>query len=179
MDNIIEYLVAIIFIISFLSEIFKKKKGGTTVPPSNSKKSQDQDTYSIPDRLDDAFRIKVQKGKPVQKKMDSYVSATIGKTNPYQTQYSYDTSISAKDAIITSEDSLIQRYEKRKNSESTIPSFVNQNTAYSTEQMQDFKDNINDIKKELFNYSSLRDFVVVSEVLGKPLALRKKCQRTF
>ena len=40
MDNLVEYLVAIIFIISFLSEMFKKKKkGGTTVPSSNPPKN--------------------------------------------------------------------------------------------------------------------------------------------
>ncbi|MFH0735084.1 MAG: hypothetical protein V1773_08845 [bacterium] len=178
MDNLVEYLVAIIFIISFLSEMFKKKKkGGTTVPSSDSPKIKVDDNYSVPDSLDDIFKLRTQTNKPVPKKLNNYVSATLGKKDNYQDKRTFDRTTLGNSPIINSEESLIEKYERKKKLDSGIPTFAKQKPGQLKNETNLFADSTNQIKHQLFNHQSLRNYIVVSEILAKPLALRKKCQK--
>lgn len=181
MDNFFEYLVAIIFIISFLSEIFKKKKGGTKVPPQNSSENSSDDSVVISDPLEEMLRAKKQKAKSRQQNQQQNYSKPNYKLDDFvynpEKEFKENQYISYENS--KPKESLIQQYEKAKKSEKTVAasSKNNQNTGFTEQELLEYQNKINETKKELLNPSNLKEFFIVSEILAKPISLRKKCQR--
>ncbi len=168
MDNIVEYLVAIIFIISFLSEIFgkKKKKGEkkTTTSYEDDKPiiiSHDREELPFEIKLPDIFDIEKAKKKKSNKE--------------YQ---AFEDSFKKDEEIIKKKRSLIDEYENSFRTEKPVRQPIKKDSKnYSSAEIQAFTKNINNTKEKFFNNESIRDFIIASEILNKPIALRNKCRR--
>jgi hypothetical protein len=168
MDNIIEYLVAIIFIISFLSELFGKKKNkGGEIPPTIDK---DEDTVIIKDRKKDfpfEFNIPDPLGTEKPKKKRT-------KKN-YQ---SFEESYKKTEELIKKKKSLIEEYENSFRTSKTIKqNSQKSHSMYTADEIEAFTKNMNNTKLNLFNHQSIRDFIIASEILNKPVALRNRCRK--
>lgn len=181
MDNFFEYLVAIIFIISFLSEIFKKKKGGTKVPPETSSQNSSDERVVISDPLEEMLQAKKQKAKSRQQNEQQNYSKQNYKLDDFiynpEKEFKENQYISYENS--KPKESLIQQYEKAKKVDkpNSASAKINQNTGYTEQELLDYTNKINETKSELLNHSNLKEFFIVSEILAKPISLRKKCQR--
>ena len=182
MDNFFEYLIAVIFIISFLSEIFKKKKGGTKVPPKTSNNNSTDDSVLLSDPLEELLKAKRQKIKNRQQAEQQTYTQTNVKLDDYiyNPEKEFNDNQYANYEKSKTKESLIQHYEKAIKVEKLIAvnnDKMNENSGYSEKEILDYQNKINETKKELLNPSNLKEFFIVSEILAKPISLRKKCQR--
>ncbi|HPN38737.1 MAG TPA: hypothetical protein PL041_10055 [Melioribacteraceae bacterium] len=170
MDNIIEYLVAIIFIVSFLSELFGKKK----------KKNEDKSSTTFED--DKPVIISTEKKyDPFEFNLPDFndLETKSKKQKKFNKNYqNYEDSFKKDEELIKKKKSLIDEYEKSYVSESSIKQVVkSQKANYSSDELKNFSANINNTKNSLFNPVSIRDYIIASEILGKPISLKNRCRK--
>ncbi len=184
MDNVFEILIYAVIIISFLSSFFKKKKE----PPKADNETLDVDTqsvttyegtsvkaekkevddYDILREIEKMFKMEtpelpvpvpkkvepVRRPKPVQKSDVRKINTenTVTQSEHMYSKYtSYDAS-GIKPAL------------KSKSKENDEKYFLTRKT---------FVDPFADLKKKLREPQTVRDYIIVSEIIGKPKALRR------
>ncbi|MDA3860796.1 MAG: hypothetical protein PF445_06185 [Melioribacteraceae bacterium] len=169
MDNIVDYLVAGFFIISFLTSIFKKKK--KTAETDSGKKTPNRETQQ---------RQFVEK-----KKTNNPFESFVNSINEELTKAKSEASRSEVDeyyekAMLNSgEDNVIDKniYQQRDYIEPVHVKKSQQIKSYSDslKQSQEKHESkkAKDIRKRLLQGNSIKDFIVITEILGKPKALQK------
>ena len=188
MDNFFEILIYLIIIISFLSSIFKKKKQQQQEKPP-ARQPQYEETYqaevSIPQtqtkeeydilrELEDFFKVgnepagqqipmPVPQEQP--KKMTQIEEHT--RTDSWQTQ--------------TSSEHIADDWERKKEEVSKrvarVDSSVEKKAAMFEESLERKESVYSSIalsvKSKMKNPSTLKEYIIFSEILGKPKALRR------
>ena len=192
MDNIFEYLIYGFIIISFISSFFKKKKPlpkvppdqttpqrtGMTknkivdIPPSQVRKAEE---YDILKEIEGFFNV----GQPKQSESKVHTDKKIYEGAENREKYipvpekSFHTTTSSEHIFYNSSD--IKRIEQEKKKKLS-PIIEKQASAYDESLIR--KDSasvgiIRNIKKRLKNPTTLKEYVIISEIIGKPKALKR------
>lgn len=172
MDNIVDYLVVIFFVISFLSSIFKKKK--PTVENTKTKAVQVSKVENIQQRkvnnpFDEFFNsinLEIEKAKKTNtySEVDDYYDNAmqnsfdpqiIESSMPYQKEFVEPTTRQKSTKL------------ENENSSKSYNSIIK-----STKDKRESKKAL-EIKESLKNSSSIKKFIIMNEILGKPKALQR------
>lgn len=188
MDNIFEILIYVIIIISFLSSIFKKKKqlqqkpplpqsqtdnyykAQVEVPQTEQKANSDilrelEDFFKVGDQLQEQQKDSIQKpDQTVSIIQNKEMTESSSWHSPTASEHSYsnewDRKRSEVKKIISTVDSGIA-----KKAALFEQSLGNKETAYSSLALA--------VKSKMKTPSTLKEFIIFSEILGKPKALRR------
>ena len=174
MDNIVDYLVVGFFIISFLSSIFKKKK---------VKEGANKNIKKVPVNSQPVVKERKQKAKNPFEEFFSAINEELDNakkevSNSEVDEY-FEKAIQNSDrAEITNQNTSHHSQPEsvpelsRAAKESTISiSSYSDSLQYSKEQHESRK--IKEIKDKLLKTDSIREFVIMNEILGKPKALQR------
>ena len=192
MDNIFEYLIYGFIIISFISSFFKKKKPlpkvppdqttpqrtGMTknkivdIPPSQVRKAEE---YDILKEIEGFFNV----GQPKQSESKVHTDKKIYEGAENREKYipvpekSFHTTTSSEHIFYNSSD--IKKIEQKKKKKLS-PIIEKQASAYDESLIR--KDSasvgiIRNINKRLKNPTTLKEYIIISEIIGKPKALKR------
>lgn len=183
MDNFFEILIYLIIIISFLSSFFKKKepekKPGKSSPLPESKpadysdssvESKPVESYDILREIENIFKESM--GVPAPKPQPDYQQVPEQKEEVKYRQASernYDREDTRR---VTAESrALRSREDAKKLDEQTL------REAEKFEELLKYQSEIkrkkHPIVNKLHNPQSLKEFVLISEILGKPVAYKR------
>ena len=193
MDNIFEYLIYGFIIISFISSFFKKKKSlpkepsdqvplqrtGITesnvidLPPSQKSKAED---YNILKEIESFFDV----GQPQQTEKEVHTDKKMYEGAKDRENYipvpekSFHTLTPSEHTFTDPWD--VKRKELKKKHEKLSPEIEKQASAYEESLIK--KDSaatgiIKDINERLKSPSTLKEYVIISEIIGKPKALKR------
>lgn len=186
MDNIFEILIYVIIIISFLSSIFKKKKQQQQKPPARQPQhdetyqtevsvpqTEKKEEYDILRELEDFFKVGEEPGRqqlpmpipPQQQKvpdMEEHISTDTWPAKTESENYVdvWERKKSEVKKIISSVDSSIE--QKAALFEASLDK---KDTTFSSIALA--------VKSKMKNPSTLKEYIIFSEILGKPKALRR------
>lgn len=185
MDNFFEILIYLIIIVSFLSSLFKKKepgkKPGTTVayPKTDdksqygsidlSKESKQSESFDILREIENIFKENM--GLPVPSPTQTQTSTETKAEEKYEQafQRNYDKedirTLSAEDRAIKS------RQEIKKLDERTIREAEKFEELLMTK--SDLTKKKHPIIEKLHEPKSLKEYILISEILGKPVAYKR------
>jgi hypothetical protein len=193
MDNIFEYLIYGFIIISFISSFFKKKKpipkkpsdhtphqetditGNkiSDLPPSQVSKEED---YDILKEIEGFFNV----GQPKQTKpkvhtdKEMYEGARDRENFISVPEESFHTRTSSEHTFIDPWD--IKRKELEEKQKKISPKIEEQASAYEESLIKKksaASGIIKDISERLKHPSTLKEYVIISEIIGKPKALKR------
>jgi hypothetical protein len=191
MDNIFEILIYLIIIISFLSSIFKKRNQQQQKPPVQQPQQEDyyqderaevstpqtqkKEDYDILSELEDFFKVgnelpeqdRTTTSKP-ERPVSIIQSKEKSESNEWHTptasEHSYTNDWDRKrlevKKILGSVDSAIE-----KKAAMFEESQAKKETSYSSIALA--------LKSKMKTPSTLKDYIIFSEILGKPKALRR------
>ena len=174
MDNIVDYLVVGFFIISFLSSIFKKKKKAIANSESEPQTAETQNREVIKKkRTSNPFENFVKsineeltnaKAEISRSEVDEYYEQAM--------QNSDGTEMVVKDTFQqTKPASLIpETVREEKKAIISIKSYAD---SVELTKAQHESEKAKNIKKSLLKTDSIRDFIIMNEILGKPKALQR------
>lgn len=183
MDNVFEILIYVIIIISFLSSIFKKKKQQKQKPPVQEveysqaevsvPKTQPKEEYDVLKELEDFFKVG---DEPTKQQIPVPVPPKQTKI-PNMEEHVRTDSWHAK----TESEHYVDEWERRKSEVKKIISSVDssiEKKAAMFEASLDKKDTTFSsialaVKSKMKNPSTLKEYIIFSEILGKPKALRR------
>jgi hypothetical protein len=187
MDNVFEILIYLIIIISFLSSIFKKKKQQQQKPTAQQPQTDEyyqkevsvpqtktKENYDVLKELEDFFKVgnepvkqeiplPVPQGQP--KKMTQIEEHTLDETwhTPTASEHSADDWEHKKTEvkkILASVDSSIE-----KKAAMFEQSLQRKESVYSSIALS--------VKSKMKSPSALKEYIIFSEIIGKPKALRR------
>lgn len=189
MDNLFEILIYLIIIISFLSSIFKKKKQQpqkkppvqepqredyyqAEQPEASIPQSQQKEEYDILKELEDFFKVgdePTERRVPVPQNQPETVTTDEEhtrreiwqeKTKSEHVADDWERKKSEVKKIISSVDSSIE-----KKAAIFEESLERKESVYSSIALS--------VKSKMKNPSTLKEYIIFSEILGKPKALRR------
>ena len=185
MDNAFEILIYLIIIISFLSSIFKKKKQQQQRPPEQQPQTDEQyqaqvavpqtqskDEYDILKELEVFFKVGTEPTRqeipiPEQqpKKMTSIEEHTKSESwkTPTLSEHYADDWERKKEEVSKRVARVDSSVEKK--AEMFEESLVRKEALFSSIAMT--------VKSKIKNPSTLKEYIIFSEILGKPKALRR------
>ena len=188
MDNLFEILIYVIIIISFLSSIFKKKQQPQKKPPVQQPhqedfyqseqteisvpRTQQKEEYDILRELEDFFKVgdmpterKAPTPQPQTESVPSIDEHT--KTEDWKTP--------------TESEHYVDQWERKKTEVKKIIANVDsriEKKAAMFEESLERKESVYSsialtVKSKMKNPSTLKEYIIFSEILGKPKALRR------
>lgn len=165
MDNIVDYLVVLFFIISFLTSIFKKKKKTSeAISEDKSLKTQNQNPNIVE---------KKKAASPFQDFFNSIneeiVKAKAEVSRSEVDEYYEDAMLKSADAREFVEPLPAKKTPKDK-AGITIKSY-HESLRQAKEKHESKK--AKEIRNRLKQNTSMRDFIIINEILGKPKALQR------
>jgi len=194
MDNIFEYLIYGFIIVSFISSFFKKKKPIpkkpssqtphrrsditenkiTDIPPSQKPKAED---YDILKEIEGFFNV----GQPNQPETKVHNDEKMYEGAKERENYipvpekSFHTTTASEHTFNDPWDIKTKELEKKKKQDLS-PKIEQKASAYEESLIK--KDSaatgiIKDINERLKNPSTLKEYVIISEIIGKPKALKR------
>ena len=184
MDNVFEILIYLFIIISFISSFLKKKKQQQK-PPSKEKpveeyeqaevvtpQTQTKEDYDILTELEDFFKVG-------EETASDETSTLQQQTEPAATMEEHVKSDSWH--APTESEHTMEQWEQKKDEVQKILSGVDsaiEQKAALFEQSLGKKDTSHSIlalavKSKMNNPSTLKEYIIFSEILGKPKALRR------
>jgi hypothetical protein len=185
MDNVFEILIYLIIIISFLSSIFKKKKQQQQKPPvrqpqqeehyqteASVPQTQSKEEYDILKELEVFFKVG---DAPTEKKLPAPEQQT--KSFP-----SVDEHTKSEDWKTPTESEHYADLWERKKTEvkkliASVDSSIEKKAAMFEESLEKHESVYSSIalsvKSKMKNPSTLKEYIIFSEILGKPKALRR------
>jgi hypothetical protein len=193
MDNLFEYLIYGFIIISFISSFFKKKKPLpkkpsnqtthpqtdrtenkiTDIPPSQVPKAEE---YDILKEIEGFFNVEQPKQPAAKVHTDEkmYEGAKDRENFIPVPEKSFHTTTSSEHTFTDPWD--IKRKELEEKKKQISPKIEKQASAY--EESLIIKESaatgiIKDINERLKNPSTLKEYVIISEIIGKPKALKR------
>ena len=185
MDNIFEILIYLIIIISFLSSIFKKKKQQQQKPPTqqtqheeysqvevSTPQTQSKGEYDILKELEVFFKVGTESTKqeiPIPQELPKRMTPIEehSRTDSWQTP--------------TSSEHLADDWERKKEEVSKrvarVDSSVEKKAAMFEESLERKESVYSSIalsvKSKIANPTTLKEYIIFSEILSKPKALRR------
>lgn len=193
MDNLFEYLIYGFIIISFISSFFKKKKPLPkktpdqapseqtditenkiiNIPPSQEKKAEE---YDILKEIEGFFNVGQTTQSDTKDHTDEkmYEGAKDRENYTPVPEKSFHTATSSEHTFTDPWDVKRKELEKRKKEIS--PEIEQQASAYEESLIK--KESaatgiIRDISERLKRPSTLKEYVIISEIIGKPKALKR------
>ena len=193
MDNLFEYLIYGFIIISFISSFFKKKKRlpkeqsdqtliqrtditedkFIDIPPSQEPKAEE---YDILKGIESFFDVgqSQQTQKKVHTDKEMYEGAKDRENYIPVPEKSFHTLTASEHTFTNPWD--VKRKELEKKKEKLSPEIKKQASAY--EESLIIKDStatgiIRGINERLKNPTSLKEYIIISEIIGKPKALKR------
>ena len=185
MDNLFEILIYVIIIISFLSSIFKKKKQQQQKPPvrqtqqeeysqteASIPQTQSKEEYDILKELEVFFKVgdePTARKVPVPQQsaesvptLEEHTKSENWKTPTVSEHYAdeWERKKTEVKKIIASVDSSIE-----KKAALFEESLERKESVYSSIALS--------VKSKMKNPSTLKEYIIFSEILGKPKALRR------
>ena len=175
MDNIVDYLVVGFFIISFLSSIFKKKKkvAETDSGKKTLNKESQQRQFVEKKKSSNPFESFVNsineeltksKAEVSRSEVDDYYDKAMLNSNENSIE---DQNIYQRREIINSES-----VEKSPKSGKSISINSYSDSLKQSRERHESK-KAKDIRNSLLQVNSIKDFIVINEILGKPKALQR------
>ena len=185
MDNLFEILIYVIIIISFLSSIFKKKKQRQQTPPVQQPQqeeysqaevsappSQSKEDYDILKELEDFFKVGTEPTKqeiPVPQEPPKKITHLEEQTRREIWQER------------TESEHLFEDWEQKKaevkKRMARVDSGIEKQAARFEELLVRKETALSSIaltvKSKIANPSTLKEYIIFSEILGKPKALRR------
>lgn len=193
MDNLFEYLIYGIIIISFISSFFKKKKRLAKepsdqtlhqrtditedkfidIPPSQEPKAEEYDILKGIESFFDVGQPKQTETK-VHTDKEMYEGAKDRENYIPVPEKSFHTLTASEHTFTNPWD--VKRKELEKKKEKLSPEIEKHASAYEESLIR--KDSaatgiIKDIKERLKSPSTLKEYVIISEIMGKPKALKR------
>jgi len=194
-DNIFEILIYLFIIISFVSSFFRKKKKAmikkeqmqaqipdqqrieedVNVKPSPSVQKQEQE-YDILKEFEDFFKV----GQPQQTETKVHSDKEMYEGAKNREDYipvpekSFHTTTASEHTFIDPWD--VKKKELKKKKKKISPEIEKRASAYEKALLR--KDSaatgiIRDINERLRKPSTLKEYIVISEIIGKPKALKR------
>ena len=174
MDSIGDYLVIGFFIISFLSSIFKKKKKSEASSKEKPQKAVAQNRVSFEkERRRNPFEdfvksindeLIITKEEVARSEVDEYYEQAM--------QNSDNTGIAIQDTFQQSKPaSLIKKTVREKKEETNTIKSYDDSVEQTKAQHKSTK--VSSIKNNLLQTDSIRNFIIMNEILGKPKALQR------
>ena len=186
MDNFFEILIYLIIIISFLSSILKKKKQQQQKPPARTYQqeeyphadvsvTQPKEEYDVLKEIEDFFKVGSEipgQERPTVAKPEEPESIIQTKEHLKSDSWHSPTA---------SEHSYADDWERKKaevkKKTSRVDSGIEKQAAKFEESLQKTKPLAGEIasllKTRIKNPSTLKEYIIFSEILGKPKALRR------
>jgi hypothetical protein len=188
MDNLFEILIYVIIIISFLSSIFKKKKQQQQKPPVGQPRQEDyyqaeqtevsvpqtqsKEEYDILKELEVFFKVGTEPTKP-EIPVPQEPQRKITHIEEQTRRESWQTRTESEHGI---EDWEGKKAEVKKRM-ARIDSSVEKKAALFEESLGKkeavFSSIALTVKSKTANPSTLKEYIIFSEILGKPKALRR------
>jgi uncharacterized Zn finger protein len=175
MDSIVDYLVVIFFVVSFLSSIFKKKKKPEVKREEKpiERRTQDNDVMDEEETTTNSLEIFFKsindelvskKEEDVPSEVDEYYEQALLNSEKSEVTDNYTFQQTAPPPLIKE---VIEPKEKRTHSIKSYSDSVNlTKSKHESERAKDFKNRL--LQKE-----SIKDFIIMNEILGKPKALQR------
>lgn len=175
MDSIVDYLIVLFFIISFLSSVFKKKKkqmakaDQAQLRPVVEVKKQympkknvvaQKNTSVAKPSFENMLKAMLQVPEPVEEQkseVDAYFEEAMKKSTMMTTK---------KKSLISASEKHLQKIVKNKKPSSYDKAIREINKKHSNQESLRIKEN-------LHNAATLKNYIVMNEILGKPIALRE------
>jgi Na+-transporting methylmalonyl-CoA/oxaloacetate decarboxylase gamma subunit len=188
MDNIFEILIYLIIIISFLSSILKKKQQPQKKPPVQQPRQEDyyqaeqtevsapqpqsKQEYDILRELEDFFKVG-------NEQTDRRVPAPKQQTESLPSAEEHTKSEDWKSP--TESEHYVDQWERKKTEVKKIISSVDssiEKKAAMFEESLERKESVYSsialaVKSKIKNPSTLKEYIIFSEILGKPKAFRR------
>lgn len=186
MDNFFEILIYLIIIFSFLSSLFKKKeqekKPGSTSPvPEREKEfstssvesgmeAKHSESYDVLKEIENIFKENMGIPIPQNQKKNKTISQQKENDKSEKTfEMNYDSQdeemVSAESRAIKSSDGIDKLDEKTIRDAEKFEELLKINSRSGKKKHQ--------IAYKLKNPQTLKEYIIVSEILGKPVAYRR------
>ncbi len=180
MENLVDYLIVLFFVISLLSSFFKKKKKKTVpadrvkqhpaaklqrenVRKDNIVENKKQTRKKSP--FEDMLKTMLEVPDPVveekKSEVDSYYEEAL-KNSAMMEEGTYKEEINS----IVEDISLRTSIEYQENQNTYLSTIKEHHKKHSNKKAMK-------IRKDLLNNQSIKEYLIMSEVLGKPMALRE------
>ena len=177
MDNLINILVAIIIIYSFLAPLIKKKKGDSNSPsstgrsPSGNRKpsyqNRDSDIFSEIEQLMNREKIPPVKTAPKREEFDTRYS---DEHLPTLSEHQVDDNTLQREP----EKNINYSYRKFKISENDRLGLERDlEKKFSAQRKVYYNPTFARVRNSFLNIEDFRNGFIISEILGKPKALRR------
>jgi len=180
MDNLFEILIYVIIIISFLSSIFKKKKQQQQKPPTRRPQAevsvpqaQPKEEYDVLKELEDFFKVgdeptnqqipvPVPQKQPKIPNMEEHFRTDSWHARTESEHYvdEWEQKKLEVKKMMSSVDASIEKKAAK-----FEESLVKQQAVYSSIALA--------VKSKMKNPSTLKEYIIFSEILGKPKAFRR------
>lgn len=195
MDNFFEILIYLFIIVTFLSSIFKKKKPVPQKPEARvpqqreevdinysaeqemeptSVKSSSPDQYDILKELEQFFKVGESQQRPAPKPQYT-IPPTRVEPKKKTVEDSWRTSIDSENKY---EDSWAKKSRDVAQRKKDVDSLTTKQAAKFEEMLKEKKGYSTvfqrNIYKQLRHPSTLKEYIVISEILGKPKALKHR-----
>jgi hypothetical protein len=186
MDNVFEILIYLIIIISFLSSIFKKRQKPQQRPQQRPQRdnyeqqdvavseTQSKEDYDVLKEIEDFFKVgseQYQQGKRVPVERESLeTDYRIEETPTTETLPTTSAAETFRNEIDKQREEL---KIKRAMVDSAVEEKAKQFEKLLATPVQPVKSVASTIKTKLSNPQNISEYIVFSEILGKPKALRR------
>ena len=175
MDSIVDYLIVLFFIVSFLASVFKKKK-----------KQAEKEGKIKQQPIVDLRRDDVKKNKAIAKK-----STTVNKNSfedILKTMLQVPEPIKEKKSEVDTYYEEAMKYSEMASTkqEALIPSSnESHGEKLATEKSKNYAETMKEVKRthssqkaleikeSLHNINTIKDYMIMNEILGKPVALKE------
>jgi len=173
MDNIVDYLVVLFFIVSFLSSIFKKKKAKANTEVDTQKQTiekptaiEKKSTGNIFDSFIKSVNDELEKAKQetARSEVDEYYEQAMRKS--VENEVSINNSYRQSEYI----EPLMAKKKKSEKEKIAIKSYSD-SLKLMKEKHESKK--AKEIRNSLRQSNSIKNFIIVNEILGKPKALQR------
>ena len=174
MDNIVDYLIAGFFIISFLSSLFKKKK---------AKENPNKDIEKVPANSQQEVKERKQKGKNPFEEFFKVINEELDNAKKDISHSEVDEYY--EKAFQKSDNAKIADQETSHYSQPDSVPELSRAAKESTISIESYSDSVQDTKEKhesrkakeistrLSKKDSIREFIIMNEILGKPKALQR------
>jgi Na+-transporting methylmalonyl-CoA/oxaloacetate decarboxylase gamma subunit len=187
MDNVFEILIYLIIIISFLSSIFKKKKQQQQKPPIRQPQpeetyqadvsvpqTQPKEEYDVLRELEDFFKVG---NEPTKQEIPAPVPQEQPKKMTQIEEHTLDESWHTPTVSEHIADDREHKKEEVRKIIAKVDSDIEKKAAIFEESLErkefGYSSIALSVRSKIRNPSTLKEYIIFSEILGKPKALRR------
>lgn len=167
MDSFFDYIIIFVIIISILNSIFGKKKKQEQVKTEGEfKPASEKQKHDAVDLLEQMFGI------PSQKKEPEYYGESDDNTQTWNPEDEFGETSPKPAPVIETTKKEISKYEKYQSTDFKPLDYHKKINMidYDKTQLSEQSKKQKELIKKLKNPKSLRDYVLVSEIISKPKA---------